>query len=302
MLHSILAAVLDGLNYWIKPFFTSTLIAAIAPSLAGALAGAWIAKRIAERSKLREELLKEIRNTNAASAMLYGIANTHIAMKRQHIKRLKDAFIEEKERLDLFLQAKRAGTVPPQQSYNFSADLQKLKPHHSPIERVQQIIFDQLSPSAAVLFTTPVLVGASQQLNETLEERNALIESWNTNPPKDFIAEYFGLPQGSRVDERYKSTIMAISALNDDVIAFSTMIADELHEHAIEQRTRFKRKFRRDVPNVNKFDFRGVSDLLPDQDQYKDFAKLFKRKSDIKLTPIERVVSIFTRATAKRGE
>src|SRR5437899_2111346 len=95
----------------------SNFITALVGSLAGAFGGAWAAQRIAERTKTREELLKEIRNTNAASSMLYGIANAHLGLKSQHIQALRDKYLEEGTKLELFQKARKAGTVPPKQVF-----------------------------------------------------------------------------------------------------------------------------------------------------------------------------------------
>ena len=270
-------AFFENLSALSKLALTSNVLTSLMSSLAGAFAGAWTAKRIAESSKLREELLKEIRNTNAAVAMLYGIANAHLGMKRQHIKRLRDTYDEERKNLNLFLDAKKAGRVPPQQVYEFQADMMTLKPTYSPMEKIQELIFDKISSQGAVLFTAPTLFAAYQSLNESLIERNEIITEWKTHPPKDLVAVYFGLPQGRTVDVRYQNIVDAIYLQTDDVIAFSKMIADELIKHAISQKEIFERKFRATGPEVSKFQISdALDDLLPLASECEGFAKNFK--------------------------
>jgi hypothetical protein len=75
---------------------------AFTTSLLGALAGAWFgarsAQRVAERGKLREELTKEIRNVNAANALSFGIVNSMLALKKQHVAALKSDYDTERQR------------------------------------------------------------------------------------------------------------------------------------------------------------------------------------------------------------
>lgn len=76
--------------------FTTSLIGA----LAGAYPGARAAQRIAEREKAREVLAKEIRQLNTAAVLLYGIANTGIGLKKQHVKRMHDEYQEQRRQLE----------------------------------------------------------------------------------------------------------------------------------------------------------------------------------------------------------
>ena len=79
-----------------KDFLNSNFFTAIAGACAGAFAGAYGAQRIVARGKEREELLAEIRNTNAATVVALGVCNTFLAIKKQHVKRLKETFDKQK--------------------------------------------------------------------------------------------------------------------------------------------------------------------------------------------------------------
>src|ERR1700761_3778509 len=91
-----------------KALGNSNFFTAVAGALAGAFGGAWAAQRIAESSKLRDELVKEIRNTNAAASILYGIANAHLGLKKQFVKALYDNYRDEQTRHSLFQAARTA--------------------------------------------------------------------------------------------------------------------------------------------------------------------------------------------------
>jgi hypothetical protein len=112
-------------------------------SLAGAFGGAWAAQKIAHRAEFREELLKEVRNTIAAAMMVYGIANNYFSFKRHHVKRHHEKYHDGKERFKLVLKAKRAGTVPPRQAFEFEADMQTLMPLYSRTEQIQKLLVEK---------------------------------------------------------------------------------------------------------------------------------------------------------------
>jgi len=77
----------------IKEFFNSVFFTAIAGSLAGAFAGAYGAQRIAERAKYRDQLLKEMRDTNAAIMVAFGVFNTLFSIKKLQAKGVSFAFL-----------------------------------------------------------------------------------------------------------------------------------------------------------------------------------------------------------------
>ncbi|MGH8730204.1 MAG: hypothetical protein ACREVF_00660 [Burkholderiales bacterium] len=105
-----------------KNFANSAFITALLGSLAGAFAGAAAAQRIAERSKHREELLREIRNTNAAIALAFGVCNTLLALKKQHVKSLKESYDAQKAALLEFQRKRKAGEIQQDVAFDFNAD------------------------------------------------------------------------------------------------------------------------------------------------------------------------------------
>jgi hypothetical protein len=181
----------DDFSANVQALAESNFGTAVVGSLAGAFGGAWAAQRIAERSKIREDLIKEIRNTNAAAGMIYGIANSYLGLKRQFVQRLKDHYEEQKERLELFQKAKRSGTVPPQQQFDLDADLQSLKPVYSPLEPLHELLFTHISLSGAELFVVPLLFSSIQYATEAISDRNRLVESWRADRPNNLVEFYY---------------------------------------------------------------------------------------------------------------
>ena len=269
-----LLAVLHHLVDDAKALGNSNFFTAVVGSLAGAFGGAWAAQRIAERSKVREELVKEIRNTSAATSMLYGIATAHLGLKKQFVKALNDGYTEEQRRHSVFQAARKAGTVPPQQKFDVHLDLQSLQPLYSPTDAIQRLIFDQISASGAARFVAQVLFSSIQSLKELLSDRNRLVENWKANQPKDLVEAYLGLPQNGMVDHRYKSSVEGINAQTDNVIAFSIMAGDALFDHAKALREKLRKRFHTEGPPLQKLDFSRFKEFLPPPEEFKNFANM----------------------------
>lgn len=229
----------------------------------------------AERSKIRDELVREIRNTNAATSMLYGIANAHLGLKKQFVKPLYDAYTEEQRRHSLFQAAREAGTVPPQQKFDVHLDLQSLQPLYSPTDAIQRLIFDQISVSGAARFVAQVLFSSIQSLKELLSGRNRLVENWKANRPTDLVEAYLGLRQDGTVDHRYKSSVEGIYAQTDNVIAFSIMAGDALFDHAKALQQQLRKRFHIDGPPLHKLDFSRFKEFLPPPEEFRNFANMF---------------------------
>src|SRR5690349_16473622 len=96
-MHTAATAILNWIEPWIdweslKAFANSAFTTSLVGALAGAFAGARAAQVIAERSKLRDEISKQIRDTNAAMVVSFTIANSVLALKKQHVAELKTSY------------------------------------------------------------------------------------------------------------------------------------------------------------------------------------------------------------------
>jgi hypothetical protein len=287
-------AFLDPLWRGAKAFAESNLITALFAALAGAWFGARAAQRSAGRAKLQDELLKEVRNTNAAAMLMYGIAGRHLGLKKQHVWDMHSRFFDERKQLELFFAAREAGRVPPQQKFEFNADYATFKPMHAPVEQIDRLVFGQASLSGAVLLTTQTLLATIQSLNECIEDRSRIIDKWEAlklagKPISPYA--YFGLREGDVVDQRYMHSVQGICTQTDDVIAFSIMIGDQLYDHALRVREALRDEFGVQGPTINKLDFTDMKEFLPPDENYKDFWAMFSVKADAPLRVYERFKS-----------
>ena len=261
-------------------FLQSNFSTSVIGSLAGAYGGAWAAQKIAERTKLREEKIRTIRNANAAGSMAYSIANTHIGLKKQHVKDLWESFHKNRKLCEDFIISHKNGTNKTNNQFNFEANLLTLNPPHTPLAQIEKIVFDQLSPDASLILIINQLSQSLQNITYSINARNELIEFWRNNRPNEFEFTYFGFfRENNAIDQRYMTLIDAIYNSNDDVIAFSIMTGDALHEYALEQKRRYRDLFRKASPSINKMQFDESKSLLPDPKQYESFGKMLGTKT-----------------------
>lgn len=278
---------LQTLWYDTKDFLNSTFFTAIAGSLAGAFAGAYGAQRIAERGKNREELLKEIHNTNAAIMVAFGICNSLLSLKKQHVKSLKETFDAQKLALQTHVDKQKGGEVDKNTIFKFRADFQTLSLMPLPLDILQNQVFEKLSLTGRPLSLATTLSQTVHSLNVSLEKRNQLIELYKANSPiPDLVLAtlYFGLPQNGRhINQDYPACVDAIYSQTDDGIQFSLFLCNDLVEHGELILDRFQKDFGKGAPTINKPDFAKAknSGLLPNEEDYTDWSKMFVKKQTI---------------------
>jgi len=273
----------------IKEFFNSVFFTAIAGSLAGAFAGAYGAQRIAERAKVRDQFLKEIRDTNTAMMVAFGICNSLITIKKQHLKVLKEDFETQKLALLEHQERRRLGQISKDEIFHFKADLETLSLPPLPVDILQGLVFERLSLVGRPLALTTTLGQTVHTLGAFLEKRNELIESYKAAGGVT-VPQYFGLPIAGQIDQNYPSAINAISDQADDGIFFSQLLCKDLAEHGNRIAVQFKDTFGKDAPKINRTDFGPAEDLdlMPSPKSYPDwlnFGKMPIRESDKGLEP-----------------
>lgn len=171
---------------WLSEFATwelaknvanSAFATSLIGSLTGAFGGAVAAQRIAERSKHREEILREIRNTNAAIAVAFGIANTALSFKEQYVKSMKEEFDNNRDELIRFCERNTVDTT-----FYFQANLQTLYPPLLPTEILRTLVFDRLCIVDRPLHLVNQIVQAAQGLVKHCKCGTALSSVSNHTP------------------------------------------------------------------------------------------------------------------------
>jgi hypothetical protein len=276
-----------------KDFLNSHFFTAIAGACAGAFAGAYGAQLIVARGKEREELLAEIRNTNAATVVALGICNTFLAIKKQHVKRLKETF--DKQRADYLARAHkyRMGELPPGDTAPpllFDLQVLVLPPFDLPLDTLRHQIFEKISLSnrrALMLVTS--LTETVDGLNTSINNRNRLIASYHEAgmSSDDLLPLYFGLPQPSThvINKTYPDLIDTIYRQTNDGVFYAKLLCDDLFAHNGQLAGRFKKRFGRTAPDTtDKPDFTVPESegLMPNEVDYTDWLTLFKQAKPFK--------------------
>lgn len=259
-------------------FINSNFVTAILGSLAGAFAGAYGAQRIAERAKFRDQLLKEMRVTNTVITLSFGIANSLLALKKQHVMPLIKDFDTEKAAFFEFDTKFKQGLISRTSEYHFRANLMSLSLQHLPVDILQKEIFEKLSLSGRPISLATTLSQTLHNLQSSLAGRNQQIESYKAN---GITAEkYFGLPNNGQVDEMYSSLMKAIYMQTDEGIFYSHLLCQDMNKHGKDLLKRFNKHFKNGAPTISNVDFSAseIEGLMPDAKNFSDWFTAFREK------------------------
>ena len=191
----------------------------------------------------------------------------------------------------LFRSKRETGLIAKDVLFDFIADLQTFPLPQLPTAQIQKQVFEQLTVGGRPLSIVTCLVEATSWLNNSLEERNQLIEMYKaTNAPdsQDFSLLYFGLPnKNGHVHLEYPNSVDSISSYTDDGIFYSHLLCKDLNEHGMALASTFKKRFRDPTPQINSSDFQKAktAGLLPPDDAYAKWLSCFIKSEEAKSKP-----------------
>lgn len=252
-------------------------------ALAGAAAGAYGAQWITEKTQSKRRILEEIRSTNAAIMVAFGIVNTFCGLKRQHVARLSANFSTQRKQLLEFQKRRALGLLAPGEIFEFQADFQTLQLPPSPIDTLQKLLYEKISVTGRPLALVNTLAQTIGSLDGSLKLRNSVIETCKAQSRSNdaLVRLYFGLPdQRGHRDENYPHSVEAIATHTDDCIFFSKLILEDLVRHG----EKLRPKMGSDAPKIHQPDFsKAIAlKLIPDESQYADLLTSFgKQASDL---------------------
>jgi hypothetical protein len=256
------------------PYLNSNFVTSLAGAGAGAWAGAYAAQRIAARTLERNELLSEIRNMATSFNLAVLICNVFLGLKGQHIERLKTAYDRKKGELQEIIRRRDGGELPADFQWEFAADFQTLTPILTPVDKLQNLVFEKLTSKRRTIVFASMLSQTVHLLNDAFAERTRLIEEFRQSGPHSqaqLFQFYFALPdQQGTIDDRYGTILTAIHRYADDCIYFSKSIADDLSASGKTLERLFEKKFRSKAPSVGvmKIEKEEYLNLLPDAREY----------------------------------
>ena len=272
---------LKGLWEYLKDFGNS----AFTTSLAGAFAGAYAAQKIAENSKVRDELISEIRFTNNGLVLALTISNLAIAIKKQHVSKLKASYDADVARAKAHMARVRSGTIGHNSPLTLSMDFITLQEIAPPIAALHDIVLGKIATSAKAIATVTALADGITNLNAALRRRNDLITDYKAKkfPDGARIQDlYLGLEYGdAKVNNEYGNTLHGIHSYMDDVIFFGMTLCEELQRHGQRVMSNNKKNLKGATLDLVEVDFQPAKELglIPNDDDYKEWASGMRAKS-----------------------
>ncbi len=244
-------------------------------ALAGAGVGAFSAQFIVEKIKNRESLLKEIISTNTAIALCFEISNTFFNVKNQHIQGM---FREYKKIKNEFI-AIQSGLKTQTGTFHFETDFRLVSPPFVPIDKLLNIVFDDISLGALPIIVGSTLNRSLESCKDSLIKRNQLIEDYRSKhpiPQNILINLYFGLQnEEGHTDSSYPDTLESIYEQTDDCIYFSIFLMAKLIEHG----KKLNKQYGREAPVINEPNFaKAIKEgLMPDEKNYESWRLMFPK-------------------------
>lgn len=250
-------------------------------SLAGAFAGATAAQRIAEKGKFREELLKEFQHTSAVISLATAVACQALALKKQHVKALKDSYDDDLKKFEAHKEKIIGKKIAANTPFEISPNLLFLQEISPPTATIQDIVLSRLSTVGRTIGTVTALADSVGNLNGALSKRNELLNTFkNQQFPEGatFHHMYLGLPyRETQTNQEYGGSIEAISLYTDDIIFFSIKLCEDLRDHGEILKKRYKSRLRGSPPTIPTVDFEKPRQdgLVPKDEEYENWLSGF---------------------------
>lgn len=279
------APLLPSLD-WIWNLGNSSFFTTVFGALTGAFFGAWAAQRIAARAKLSDELRNELRSTNAGIMLAITSANLAFALKKQHVKALKESYDSDCKAFEVYRENQQLGKAQP--PFTLAPRLDRLDVISPPITALQDIVMGKISTTGRAIISVTALSDAIGNLNGALTARNELLARIKEDrlPTGARIEHfYFGLHYAEgKTNQEFGGYVQALSLYTDDVIFYSVKLCDDLREHGLHVAEKHKKKLGGKLPEVSNFDWRKAEgqDLLPKDEAYESWLSGYQPPSNKK--------------------
>lgn len=257
-------------------------------SLAGAFAGAYAAQRIAERGKIRDELTKEIRATNSGLILTLTITNLAIAIKKQHVKKMKESYDEDLRRFDEHKQKIASGVLDRRSPLELTMDFRFLPTISPPIAALQDIVLGQMSTPGSALATVTALADGISNMNATIEKRNSLLTNYKAGNIPDgapIQALYLGFSYGDgKTNREYGDSMEGLNSYTNDVIFFGTKLCEDLSRHGEKVISKNRKILKGVSSKLVEVDLQPAREmgLIPEDSEYKEWLGGVQERSEPK--------------------
>jgi hypothetical protein len=167
--------------------------------------------------------------------------------------------------------------------FKLKTDFRTLSLLAFPTDILKTQVFERLSLTGRPLSLTAILVQTANSLNANLQSRNDLIQAIKAAgmiPPDELARIYFGLStRDGHTDQSYPDLLNGTYGHTDDVIFFSHLLCQDLIAHGERLRSQWSKRYLRNRPILNKYDFKQAIDegLMPDDKNYEDWLNIPSR-------------------------
>jgi hypothetical protein len=258
-------------GYWQN---TPGPIRTFAVAVPSALFGAWVSGR----GQARRAVIEEVRLLGAAHALCFNIANKALALKRQHIQRMKIEY-------DAATDAHDVAMATGADSHIVTMNFHTLLAPSFPSAALEKIILEKTNIGTVGISTAIALTGAIDDLKGSFDYRTALAEEFRKNagdPLPLRVARYLGLFFNNFVDDRFRNNIEALLSHTDDCIFFAVKMSTLVVKYENKLRRRrwhFYLPGRRLIePNWQRA---HDAQLIPSDEEYIEWTRGFEKRPNV---------------------
>lgn len=229
--------------------------------------GARGAQRVISRNNALDIARRELHAIASAQLICVSIANSAMAMKRQHVMPLAQKYSCHIKSAESALN--NEGSV-----LKIEMDLQKFPVPLLSTGQLEKLLFENIILSGRAFGALYALMGAKNLMKESIELRNELIEKWKSEklPPDEIIRRYFGFQDERGRDETYSNLVDSIRCYTDDVIFFSMILAEDIRAIGEKKRENFPD---RNAPTLPTMSWANDDQLVPECSEYSAWLKGF---------------------------
>jgi hypothetical protein len=268
---------LQSLKASIFAFVDANFLRTIAASAFGTFAGAWIASR----AQAKKAIVTELNAVATAHLLATQIANVYMALKRQMIRPIHEAYIQISRDYEAYEKSRAAGGA--QVAFSYSVELRTLSPPRAPIDSLEKLVIEKISIRGRGLAAAAELASAIYDFEKIMNDRANLIEEFRSGQNKterQKLEMFLGLRTSAGViDDRFRSNMEALFLKTNDCIFFAYILSNDLHKYSNRLYKRFRWRFRlaRLKQDSTNWSFAISTGLLPKDADYQDWLRGFQQ-------------------------
>ncbi|MGY4352161.1 hypothetical protein ACVWXM_008654 [Bradyrhizobium sp. GM7.3] len=246
-----------GQNFWSQfPEVARSLLGAGI----GVLFGAWITSR----AQTKRTIVAELHSLRSADALTFAIANKALALKKQHVRPMEEAF-------KAALAYHAAFLINPRGPLTIQIDLRSLSQLKFSEQSLEKIVLERCFLGGEAIATLVAVLDAVADLRASIDLRNELVKEFRATPPsghKEKVERYLGLRAKSEQDERIRHNGFALLDQTNDCIFFAARLGEIVRRAENKLRRRAGWRYWLPGRRLKAVRWDMARDLLPDEADY----------------------------------